>query len=72
MKEGRTKRGIARCRETSVRRHERYCKAVVSKRRAVQGGESESMKEGSEDEARHRKMLRNFSPAARKLLQSSC
>ena len=56
-KEGRTKRGIARCCETSVRRHERYCKAVVSKSRAVQGGGRESAKEGREDEARHRKML---------------
>ena len=46
MKEGRTKRGIAGCCETSVRRHERYCKAVVSKRRAVHGGGRERMKEG--------------------------
>jgi len=56
-KEGRTKRGIARCCETSVRRHERFCKAVVSKRRAVHGGGRESRKEGREDEAGHRKML---------------
>ena len=28
MKDGRTKRGIAGCREISVRRHERYCKAA--------------------------------------------